>query len=170
LASSPPVSNPIALLRIPSTAAPRTCFTLMAIASASSGPTASTTALSTPSGVTSIFSVFFGRPTSAAHASMSLHALATASWPFSMAYSISSTVRKSPKPSIIITASSVPASTRSSRERSICSHVGLMRGSVSPGRRPTRTPAMGFLSGTSEMAAAADAAVIASASVDRSPS
>ena len=79
-------------------------------------------------------------------------------------------MRKSPNPSIIITASSVPARTRSSLDRSICSHVGLMRGSVSPGNRPTRTPAMGFLSGTSEMAAAADAAVMASASVLLSPS
>ena len=142
----------------------------MAIAVARSAPTASATAASTPSGATSIFSVIFGRPTCSAHALMSLHAFATASCPFSMAYSISSTVRKSPKPSIIITASSVPASTRSSLESRICSTVGLMSGSLPPGAHPTRTPAMGFLSGTSEMAATALAAVMASASVERTPS
>ena len=160
----------MAALRTFSTAAPRICFGPIAIAVASSGPTASATAASTPSGGTSILSVFFSRPTSSAHALMSLHAFATASWPFSMAYSISSTVRKSPKPSIIITASSVPASTRSSRESRICSTVGLMSGSLAPGAHPTRTPAIGFLSGTSEMAATALAAVMASASVERTPS
>ena len=43
-------------------------------------------------------------------------------------------------------------------------------GSLPPGAHPTRTPAMGFLSGTSEMAATALAAVMASASVERTPS
>jgi len=51
----------------------------MAMAAASSGPTAASTASSTPSGDRISLSIFFGRPTSLAHASISLHALATAS-------------------------------------------------------------------------------------------
>mmetsp|Transcript_23976 Transcript_23976/g.58761 ORF Transcript_23976/g.58761 Transcript_23976/m.58761 type:complete len:256 (-) Transcript_23976:477-1244(-) len=169
---SPPSapSAAMALLRIFSTAAPRTCFTPMASAYASSPPIILNTTASMPSGATSILPTALTRPTSAAHASMSLHAPATASCPFSMAYSISSVLRKSPKPSIMRIASAVPASTKSSREVFICSAVGLMTGSEDPGSSPTRTPAMGFLRGTSEMAVAAEAAVMASASVERTPS
>mmetsp|Transcript_10906 Transcript_10906/g.40360 ORF Transcript_10906/g.40360 Transcript_10906/m.40360 type:complete len:231 (+) Transcript_10906:1163-1855(+) len=163
-------SASMAMFRTFSTAAPLSCFGPMAIAVASSFPTALATASSTPSGLISILSIFFSRPTSSAHAPIARHALAAASCPFSMAYSISSTVRKSPNPSIIITASSVPARTRSSRDVFICSQVGLISGSFAPGSHPTRTPATGLVSGTSEIAATADAAVIASASVDRTPS
>ena len=84
-ASSPPANDSIALARMPSTAAPRFCFTLIAIASASSAPTSARTASSTPSGATRTAASFLTRPTSLAQASMSLHALATASWPFSTA-------------------------------------------------------------------------------------
>ena len=153
-----------------STAAPRTCFCAIAIASASSSPTALATASSTPSGVSSIRSLAFFFPTRVAHSEIFAHAAATASCPLSIARSISSTVRKSPYPSIIITASSVPARTRSRRESAICATVGLTRGASSPGSQPTLHPATGLERGTSETAKAALAAVIARASVDRTPS
>lgn len=93
-----------------------------------------------------------------------MHAPRTALWPASTATSICSSVKKSQKPSIMRMASLVPAITRSSRLSLICSMLGFTIGAAAPRGQPTRTPATGLESGMSEMAAAAPAAVMASAS------
>ena len=88
-----------------------------------------------------------------------LHVVAMAAWPAATAASISSSERKSPKPSIISTALSVPAIVRS---RSDCfSSASLGFTTNSPMTRPICTPATARVKGMSERSSAAAAAVIA---------
>mmetsp|Transcript_10607 Transcript_10607/g.29274 ORF Transcript_10607/g.29274 Transcript_10607/m.29274 type:complete len:258 (+) Transcript_10607:470-1243(+) len=151
------------------TASPRTFFSEMVLyASSISAPICCVMISSSPSGGDLRSSVRFSLPRSAAHTSIAAHCCAMASCPSRIALSISSSVRKSQKPSIMSTASRVPAIIRSSVLDSICATVGFTTNW--PSTRPTRTPATAFFMGTSDNASAAPAAVIASGSGECSKS
>mmetsp|Transcript_23066 Transcript_23066/g.40949 ORF Transcript_23066/g.40949 Transcript_23066/m.40949 type:complete len:244 (+) Transcript_23066:1278-2009(+) len=151
----------ITRLLITSVAIPRSCFFPILNTSRSSASASSSTCWSSPSGG-STSSVLLGFPTRFAQAAICLHMEEIAASPTRTASSICSSVKKLQKPSIMSTASSVPAMMRSSSLLCICCMLGFTTNS--PAIIPTRTPATGFSRGMSEMASAAPAAVIASGS------
>mmetsp|Transcript_22479 Transcript_22479/g.53350 ORF Transcript_22479/g.53350 Transcript_22479/m.53350 type:complete len:306 (-) Transcript_22479:641-1558(-) len=109
--------------------------------------------------------VHLGLPTAPAQSVSARAIVRTAAKPSSRPSRTVSSGRKSAKPSIMSTASAVPARTRSKLEAAACSLVGLttkVPGPSSPsagGTRPTRTQATGLSKGTSESMSEAEAAV-----------
>ena len=126
------------------------------------------TASWSPSMGEGIVSSFLGFPTTAWKASSPSQSVPMTEWPRLTASIIVFSGRKSAAPSIISTASLVPATMRLRRLAAICSLVGLMMNVSSI--NPTCTWATDFMRGTSDMNMAALAAVAPSASRPRFPS
>mmetsp|Transcript_27784 Transcript_27784/g.39242 ORF Transcript_27784/g.39242 Transcript_27784/m.39242 type:complete len:249 (-) Transcript_27784:324-1070(-) len=121
-----------------------------------------------PSGGEAIVSNIFSFPATFPKAWIASQIVLIVSWPSLTAVTISASVKKSAAPSIMRTASCVPAIVRLSLLFSICSLVGFT--TYSPSTKPTMTAATGLHNGTSEMYRAVALAVIANGSQDLIPS
>ena len=132
----------------------------MRMASARRSPYSARSRARSPSGSAGLGTSRLGLPTSAAISFSSATIFRIASWPRPIASSISSSETSEAPASTMTTASSEPATTRSSRLVSSCWNVGFRRYSPSA-ERPTRTAAIGTGNGMSEMARANDAPVMA---------
>mmetsp|Transcript_33109 Transcript_33109/g.69679 ORF Transcript_33109/g.69679 Transcript_33109/m.69679 type:complete len:215 (-) Transcript_33109:597-1241(-) len=126
------------------------------------------TASCNPSMGGGIVSNFFGLPATARNASNPSQIVPITECPKLTASIIVCSGKKSAAPSIIKTASLVPATIKLSRLAAICSLVGLTMNVSSI--KPTCTWATAFINGTSEMYMAAEAAVAPNASRPRFPS